>query len=151
MKCSCCGEDRDPESVATLRCASDVGVCRARLGWLLGQAGGVDVTPILPVRDLDEGVRFYESAGFDARAYDGGFAFVALHDDGAFDLDLVEGLDPENNAAGCYIVVDRVDEWHAELVAAGLAVTSPEDQPWGMREFTLTDPSGNRVRIGRGI
>jgi len=24
-------------------------------------------------------------------------------------------------------------------------------QPWGMREFSLTDPSGNRVRIGRTI
>jgi uncharacterized glyoxalase superfamily protein PhnB len=30
-------------------------------------------------------------------------------------------------------------------------VTALADEPWGMREFTLTDPSGNHVRIGRGI
>jgi hypothetical protein len=26
-----------------------------------------------------------------------------------------------------------------------------EDMPWGMHEFTLTDPSGNRIRTGRAI
>jgi uncharacterized glyoxalase superfamily protein PhnB len=30
-------------------------------------------------------------------------------------------------------------------------VTSVEDQPWGMREFTLTDPNGNNIRIGRSV
>jgi hypothetical protein len=30
-------------------------------------------------------------------------------------------------------------------------VTAIADQPWGMREFTLTDPSGNAVRIGRPV
>jgi hypothetical protein len=34
------------------------------------------------------------------------------------------------------------------LVAAGLQVTPIDDMPWGMREFTLTDPSGNNIRIG---
>jgi uncharacterized glyoxalase superfamily protein PhnB len=37
------------------------------------------------------------------------------------------------------------------MAAAGLPATGIEDQPWGMREFVLTDPSGNRVRIGRGV
>jgi len=39
--------------------------------------------------------------------------------------------------------------WHARLVAAGLSVTPIEDMPWGMHEFTLTDPSGNHIRVGR--
>jgi hypothetical protein len=26
-----------------------------------------------------------------------------------------------------------------------------EDLRWGMHEFTLTDPSGNRIRIGRKV
>lgn len=34
---------------------------------------------------------------------------------------------------------------------AGLPITSLADQPWGMREFTRTDPSGNHIRIGRGV
>jgi hypothetical protein len=27
---------------------------------------------------------------------------------------------------------------------------SVADMPWGMREYTLTDPSGNHVRVGHG-
>ena len=27
-------------------------------------------------------------------------------------------------------------------------MTSLVDQPWGMRELTLTDPDGDRVRVG---
>lgn len=39
--------------------------------------------------------------------------------------------------------------WHQRLTTAALPVSQVEDMPWGMHEFTLTDPSGNRVRIGR--
>jgi hypothetical protein len=48
-------------------------------------------------------------------------------------------------------VVHDVDDWHRRLHAAGLDVTVVEDMPWGMREFTLTDPWRNYVRIGMGI
>ena len=41
--------------------------------------------------------------------------------------------------------------WHARVVAAGLNITSVEDRPWGMHEFTLTDPSGNNIRVGRNV
>src|SRR6266536_5330952 len=43
----------------------------------------------------------------------------------------------------------HVDAWHARMSAAGLPVTPLQEEPWGMREFTLTDPSGNHLRIGR--
>ena len=43
------------------------------------------------------------------------------------------------------------DDWHARFVTAGLPVTAIDDMPWGMHEFTLTDPSGNHLRIGRNI
>ena len=150
MRCSCCGEERDPTAVASLLCHDDIKICRVCLGWLRSSAGAPDVTPILPVRDIGEAASFYERAGFDVRLYDGGgFAFVEYDDESVFDLDLVERVSPDVNGAGCYMIVPRVDEWHAEMTRAGLPVTAVEDQPWGMREFTLADPSGNRVRIGR--
>lgn len=47
-----------------------------------------------------------------------------------------------------HLFVDRVDDWHAELVARGVAVERPPtDQPWGLREMHLLDPDGNRLRI----
>ena len=135
--------------VAALRCHDDVKVCRICIGWLMRRAGGVDVTPTLPVADMNVATSFYETAGFEVRRYDDGFAFVSLNDQSVFDLDLNETTDPTTNGAGCYIITEDADRWHQRLAAAALPVTPIEDMPWGMHEFTLTDPSGNHIRIGR--
>jgi hypothetical protein len=135
--------------VASLLCHDDVKICRICARWLMRQAGGVDVTPTLPVADMTDATLFYERAGFEVRRYDDGFAFVSLDDQSVFDLDLNETTQPETNGAGCYIITDAVDAWYERLVAAALPVTQIEDMPWGMHEYTLTDPSGNHVRIGR--
>ena len=79
---------------------------------------------------------------------DGGFAFVEYEDESVFDLDHAPQITPDNNGAGCYIIVRDVDGWHAQLTTAELRVTPIEDMPWGMHEFTLTDLDGNHVRIG---
>jgi predicted enzyme related to lactoylglutathione lyase len=151
MECYCCGEDRDPAMVTALLCHDDIKLCRICIGWLLPKAGGIVVTPTLPVSDMAQAMRFYETAGFDVEPYDDGFAFVQLNDQGAFNLDLNAATDPATNGAGCYLIVGDVDGWHARLSAEGLPVTSIEDMPWGMHEFTLTDPSGNHIRVGRSV
>ena len=132
--------------VAPLLCHDEVKVCRICVGWLMRHTGGVDITPTLPVRDIDEATRFCEAAGFDVEHYSDDFAFVHVNDQSVFDLDRIEGLD-----AGCYVITDGVDDWHARFVAAGLPVTAIEDKPWGMHEFTLTDPSGNNIRVGCSV
>lgn len=135
--------------IASLMCHDEVKVCRVCVGWLMQRAGGIDVTPTLPVADMSEAVEFCQAAGLDVERYDDGFAFVHLNDQSVFDLDLIDGLDATTNHAGCYIITPDVDDWHGRLVAAGLRVSAIEDMPWGMHEFTLTDPSGNNIRIGR--
>ena len=137
--------------VASLSCHDEVKVCRICVGWLMGRAGGIDVTPTLPVADMVQAVGFYEGAGFDVEKYDDGFAFVHFNDQSVFDLDLIEGMDPATNHAGCYIITAEVDEWHARFTAQALQVTPVEDRPWGMHEFTLTDPSGNHIRVGQNV
>jgi uncharacterized glyoxalase superfamily protein PhnB len=151
VQCYCCGEERDPETVASLMCHDEVKVCRVCVGWLMQRAGGVDVTPTLPVADMDEATHFYERAGFDVERYSDEFAFVSFDDQSVFDLDLAAGMDPATNHAGCYVITGDTDAWHARLSAAGLGVTEVQDMPWGMHEFTLTDPSGNHLRIGRSV
>ena len=154
MTCGCCGQDKPVEP---LRSRSDVALCRDCLEWLLGRIG-VTSTPTLPVVDLPEAVAFYERAGFGVRIYTDengdtgdGFAFVDYDGQSVFDLDAAPGMQPSANRAGCYLVVNDAAAWHSRLAAADLPVTPLADEPWGMREFSLTDPSGNRIRIGQGI
>ena len=54
---------------------------------------------------------------------------------------------------GTYCVFVRdVDALHAELVGRGAAIPRPpETFPYGMREFELDDPDGNRLVFGMGV
>jgi hypothetical protein len=151
MRCSCCGQERDEAVLTALHCDDSVQLCRDCIGWLRQRAGVVDVTPILPVADMDAAVQFCEAAGFEVRRYDDGYAFAQLDGQSVFDLDLVAEMDPASNHAGCYLITPDADAWHVRLVVAQLPVSGIEDQPWGMREFTLTGPSGCSIRIGRSI
>jgi uncharacterized glyoxalase superfamily protein PhnB len=133
--------------------SDDVRLCRVCIEWMAGKIG-VTSTPTLPVVDMDAAVLFYERAAFEVRRYidesgnPGDFAFVTYDDQSVFDLDVVD-IDPARNGAGCYLIVQDADEWHTRMTSAGLPVTPTADQPWGMREFTLTDPFGNNIRIGQ--
>ncbi len=148
MKCSCCGEERD--RLAGLLCHDDVQVCAVCVGWLRSRLGVVDSTPILPVLDMDASVAFYETAGFDVNRYEGGgYACVGVDDESVFDLDQVDKpFDAATNRTACYLIVGDVDDWQQRFTNLALAVTPVENKPWGMREFSLTDPSGNSLRFG---
>jgi len=104
--------------------------------------------------NLDEAIAFYELAGFQIHRWmdgdePGGFAFVEHDDVSVFDLGEETDMDPVANRAACYLVTDEADAWHLRLREAGMPVTEMADRPWGMREFTLHDASGNAIRIGR--
>lgn len=55
----------------------------------------------------------------------------------------VEGwLIPGRNPFGLYLYTERVDE------LAKLFNATPENKPWGMYEFSISDPDETLVRIG---
>lgn len=109
------------------------------------------VKPILPVASMDPALAFYRQLGFDVRSYDSGYAWVLDGGEEIFHLREVAGLDAELNASSCYLHVGDADKWHAAWVAAGVSVGTIADQPWSMREFMITDPSGNLIRVGQNI
>ncbi len=107
--------------------------------------------PILPVRELGEAMAFWSRAGLAVERYDDGYAFVL--DDGCemVHLALHPSVDPAANPSACYIHVADVADWHHRLAGAGLPVTPVREEPWGMAEFSVRDPSGNLVRVGRPL
>lgn len=105
-------------------------------------------TPILPVHDLDGAERFYAALGAAVERYDDGYAWVRVADREVLHLAVHTDLDPRANRSAAYLHVPDVDAVHGHLVAHGHALPPAADEPWGMREFTVRDPSGNLLRIG---
>lgn len=109
----------------------------------------VVVKPILPVIEMEDAVSFYRQLGFDTEPYDDGYSIVSNSGDETLHLRVVEGLDPSGNAASVYFHVQDVDAVHADWAGKGIAPGEIVDQPWGMREFVVTDPAGNLIRVGQ--
>src|SRR5262245_26198500 len=115
--------------------------------------------PVLPSRNLDETRAFYRRLGFtpwfDGRSWAG----YELMSRGNLVVHFFEKPDliPAQSESGCYWRVTDADRLYERCAALGLPsdgiprLTPPCDQPWGMREFVLVDPSGNLVRIGHDL
>ncbi len=60
-----------------------------------------------------------------------------------------------------YVRVDDIDSLYRKFVANGLKIDSPTEYPslrmppfkqtWGMKEFTVTDPDGNKITYGHEL
>ena len=149
--CTCCGESPVTGELASLSCHPEVVVCRSCVHWLAGQFGDGPAgaaTPILQVHDMSEALTFWKATGFDVEPYDENYVFVSRNGE-LLHLAADPTLDPTRNSAACYIHARNVDELHTTWKAVGLPVSDIADQPWGMREFSVKDPSGNLVRVGR--
>jgi catechol 2,3-dioxygenase-like lactoylglutathione lyase family enzyme len=115
--------------------------------------------PILPSRDLDETRAFYEKLGFTPWHRGRGPWEYEIISRGHLVVHffLESGLNPSANDTSCYWRVRDADRFYEEFAKLDLPsegaprLTAPRDEPWGMREFTLKDPSGNLVRVGHDL
>jgi catechol 2,3-dioxygenase-like lactoylglutathione lyase family enzyme len=115
------------------------------------------LSAILPCNDLNASEAFYNRLGF-TRPEEGRPADPAedeyriLSDGKGAYLHLtraVQGwLIPGRNPFGLYLSAENVDELAARFPGKVLEKNGPEDKPWGMYEFALSDPDGTLVRVG---
>jgi uncharacterized glyoxalase superfamily protein PhnB len=107
------------------------------------------LTPQLPVADVYAAQAWYRDVlGFEIA--------WSSPDFGAVWLDRVEIFFARTSTAApaaCLCVrVDDADALAALVRERGASIVEElEDKPWGMREFTVEDPSGHRLRIGHAI
>ena len=112
--------------------------------------------PILPAQDVRRTRAFYESLGFKAGYHDDRYE-ILRRDNLVVHLEAHQDLRSATNHTSCYWRVSDADALYREFAALGLpeegspSLSEPCDEPWGMREFTLKDPSGNLVRIGHEL
>ncbi|UGY92240.1 bleomycin resistance protein [Streptomyces gobiensis] len=122
------------------------------------------VAPGLSCPSLSEQLDFYRALGFEVtyeqhRPY----SFGAVEYGDGIELHFVvdDSVVPEESWGGCYITTDRVDELYAAF-RAGLKqafgkipthgiprIGQLKDTSYGVRQFLLTDPGGNSVRVGQ--
>ena len=114
--------------------------------------------PILPAKDLDAILAFYERLGFEnAGTAPSEWNYLIIRRGGVqlhFYGD--PNVDPLTTAFSCYVFTEDADalyeEWNAIGVptdpATGSRLQAPVQTDYGQREFALVDPSGNLIRVG---
>lgn len=110
--------------------------------------------PILQVRDVAVSVAHFARLGFACNGmWDDPPSFaIVQRGDVTLGLDRSgDGAIPANQWWAAYLYVDDVDAVHAELDAAGLADTAPEDRVYGCRDFDVIDADGHRLAIGQDM
>ena len=107
--------------------------------------------PMLPVRSTAASVEFYRKLGFDVekRNDDWRWAMLCLGD---CRLMLDESINPHPDTprtSVLYLYPEDIHEYHEQARRNGLAVPDLDSTFYGMTEFRIDDPDGNRLWIGQ--
>jgi catechol 2,3-dioxygenase-like lactoylglutathione lyase family enzyme len=109
------------------------------------------LVPMLPVKSMPASVEFYRRLGFVAEQRNDGWRWALLAC-GECRLMVDESINvhPAAPRLGViYLYPDDVVEYHRQVRAAGVAVPDLDRAFYGMTEFRLEDPDGNRLWIGQ--
>ena len=115
----------------------------------------VEIKAFVPALDFERSKQFYLALGFEVAWSSEDLAYLR-HGETSF---LLQSF-PEPQFVKNYqmhLLVENVADWHAHVLASGVVarfgvrVGEPEDRPWGMRDFTLFDPSGVLWRVAQNI
>jgi catechol 2,3-dioxygenase-like lactoylglutathione lyase family enzyme len=156
VECTCCGET--VEWWVRLRSHPDLPICHGCLGGLDAQRDGQlqlisgtwlvsGFEPVFTVADVGRSATFYERLGFETSLHDETYGFAHRDRDLKIHLAKAEqGTLPGHGSL--YIHCQDADRVAEDWRRAAVAVTGPEDQDYGKREGTVTDPDGNIIRFG---
>ena len=109
--------------------------------------------PMLPVKSMPASIEFYQKLGFsvERRNDDWGWAMLSL-DECRLMVDQSINLHwhaPRQSVL--YLYPENIEEYHAQVRSNGLAVPDLNTTFYGMMEFRIDDPDGNRLWIGENV
>lgn len=115
----------------------------------------VEIKAFVPARDFELSKAFYKDIGFTMASEGGGVAYFHFEHASFLLQDFCAESFAENFMM--HMLVSDVDAWwnrineSAVVAKYGVKQTSIELQPWRMRDFCLTDPTGVLWRIGQNV
>ena len=115
----------------------------------------VELKAFVPAREMTLALAFYSALGFEIPWSSEDLAYVR-YGKTSFLLQKFFVAEHAGNFM-MHLLVENVDDWHKHVVGSGVVerfgvrLSVPEDRPWRIRDFTLTDPTGVLWRIGQNI
>jgi len=114
------------------------------------------MTAIVPCSNLDASEAFYGRLDFTRpleekpAPSEDNYRILTNGKGGMIHLtEAVEGwLNPSANPFGLYLYSEDIDRLAADFSGETIEPNGPEEKPWGMYEFSLSDPDGTLVRVG---
>ncbi len=117
----------------------------------------VELKAHLPAKDFEVAKQFYQEIGFTLCWSNAGLALLhygphGVHGEPAFLLQDFYVKEFAENLQ-MHLLVKDVDAWWQQIQAKqiprkyGVEMGPPENRDWGMRDFTLVDPSGVLWRV----
>jgi hypothetical protein len=107
--------------------------------------------PILAFLDLEESVLFYQNMGFQCNS---NWKEYLMCSRDHIEIHLWKCTDPEiPKQTGCYVRVSEIHKLYEECQKLNIVHPNGQlkDQPWGMRQFSILDNSGNIINFGESI
>jgi catechol 2,3-dioxygenase-like lactoylglutathione lyase family enzyme len=107
--------------------------------------------PMLPVKSMPASVAFYQKLGFsvEQRNDDRGWAMLRFDD---CRLMVDQSINVHRDAprqSVLYLYPENIGEYHQQVRNNGVAVPDLNVTFYGLTEFRLEDPDGNRLWIGQ--
>lgn len=132
-----------------------LGSTRSRDASASDSLGAVELKPFVPAKNFELSTAFYSDLGFEKRWSSDDLAYMCK-DECAF---LLQRYNVRTFAEHfvLHLLVRDVDAWRLHIRRAdlerryGVTLGAVATRPWGMRDFTLTDPSGVLWRIAQNL
>ncbi|QSA95785.1 VOC family protein [Methylococcus sp. EFPC2] len=115
----------------------------------------VEIKAFVPATNFELSKQFYVALGFEIPWSSENLAYVR-HGNTSFLLQAFNYPEFIKNFQ-MHLLVENVDDWYASITASkvserfGVRIDAPQNQPWGMRDFPLFDPSGVLWRVAQNI
>ncbi len=115
----------------------------------------VEIKAFVPARDFALSKRFYEDLGFALSWSDDDLAYMHAGDCSFLLQNFYQQELAENFMM--HMLVKNVDDWwqlvqDRDLIGRyNIRTVPPQDQPWGIRDFVIIDPTGVLWRIGQNL
>ncbi len=121
----------------------------------MGNMATIEAKAFVPAKDFELSRRFYADMGFTLGWSSEDLAY--FHAGGSSFLLQRFYVQEHAHNFMMHLLVEDVQAWWQHVCDVGLGSTygvrilPPEDRSWGMRDFTVDDPSGVLWRIGQNI